>query len=609
MTTDWRETVKTQYNVKLLNGSKQEVTYEGVETVTLPDADSTGVKKFTAGEPLDNVTITPDFSDGDQPIEAPVGYVVRAGTVKKPEGAEAKIAKGETLMGMTGTYVTPGTSKTVELDFSESGGGETVILAETTFTTALDTTYGYFHRITGGTPFVIGETYTIAWDGTSYECTGQDASAAMQGAVCVGNGTAWGLSGNSEPFVMAWVNDGLTIVSLTDTAATEHTAKITQPTDDQTITAVGDERWNEVVINKPDTLVPENIVKDVEIAGVVGTNQGIKYGRVYRSFATQMNLLYYSSYNYNYTSGTMTIKIPSGATVLKASLSYTTSYGSSMKLINPSWLSPSAVPWPSSYISGSWRVFECTKSFSPAYNQQKYVWRGGVQYIDAAEPLYVDVNGFAGCGVLHTPSFDISRVGGYTGTGAIDCDTTIDAMTLSEYSSAVRVGAFMSIRTVTIQNGDIPSYAFCLKAGIDGDDFAELRTVIAPNAVTIGSYAFASCSYLTDVRCSNVEEIGREAFSMCDALGEVSFPRCTTISGVAFNYCPALKSCYFLGSSVPALLSSSCFYSTPIASSPPTGSIFVRASLLSSFKAAQNWSYFSSAMVGLTDEQIAELEG
>lgn len=49
----------------------------------------------------------------------------------------------------------------------------------------------------------------------------------------------------------------------------------------QTVTAERDERWNEVVVKKPETLLPENIAKGISIAGIIGTSAGsikIKFG-------------------------------------------------------------------------------------------------------------------------------------------------------------------------------------------------------------------------------------------------------------------------------------------------------------------------------------------
>jgi len=65
-----------------------------------------------------------------------------------------------------------------------------------------------------------------------------------------------------------------------------------------------------------------------------------------------------------------------------------------------------------------------------------------------------------------------------------------------------------------------------------------------------------------------------------------------------------LLSLYILLSSVCVLAKSNAFNSTPIAGYTTNtegvyGSIYVPASLLSDYKAANNWSYFSSRFVGI----------
>jgi hypothetical protein len=82
-------------------------------------------------------------------------------------------------------------------------------------------------------------------------------------------------------------------------------------------------------------------------------------------------------------------------------------------------------------------------------------------------------------------------------------------------------------------------------------------------------------------------------------------------SGV-FNSCFNLLSLYILTSAVPTLGASSTFVSTPISNYTTStggvhGSIYVKASLLASFKAATRWSAYSARMVGLTDAEIASL--
>lgn len=592
--------MKTKYNVKLLNGSKQEVTYEGVETVTLPDADSDGVKKFTAGEPLDDFTITPDFSGGDMPLEAPEGYVVRSATVIKPEGAEAKIAKGEALMGIEGEYVTPGTSKTVDLDFSEAG--ETVILAETTaefeFEASENVSVTAIENGHAASAIAVGETYSVVWDGVPYECMAQ----TITDGIGLGDLTNLEGTGNSEPFAVVVIPaNGFEIISFTDTADATHTFSITQGSAGMTVTAEGDERWNEVVINKPKNLVPENIAKGVEVAGVVGENQGIVQSELRRMIGTSMQLKYYyynSSNVYYYSSGTLKIMIPSEAVVLRALLSYGSSYGSSSKVPTPSW--EAGKEWPSVYISGSWRVFEAAESFTQAYSEELHVWAGGVEYIEPAQPLYIDTLAGAGLCAFHIPSFMTQLISGYAGGFPYSFSCNLTGLTLSSYpASASYSYAFKGISTVTVLNGDIPSYGF---VGYSGNK-NNLNAITAPAAKSIGRNAFEYCTNLSNVDIPLTENIREYAFNGCYKLSQISFPRCTMISSGAFSGCSALKSVFLLGNSVPTL------ESTAFDATLSRGKIFVRASMLEAFQTAVNWAKYSNIMVGLTDEQIAELEG
>ena len=63
----------------------------------------------------------------------------------------------------------------------------------------------------------VGKTYIVDWDGMEYEVVGQDASA-LGSEVALGNGSAFGLSGNNEPFGITCTNgSGVTFVSLTET--------------------------------------------------------------------------------------------------------------------------------------------------------------------------------------------------------------------------------------------------------------------------------------------------------------------------------------------------------------------------------------------------------
>lgn len=142
---------------------------------------------------------------------------------------------------------------------------------------------------------------------------------------------------------------------------------------------------------------------------------------------------------------------------------------------------------------------------------------------------------------------------------------------------------------------------------------SRLTTVSFPVCVSIGNSAFSTCYKLSTVNFPACTSIGAYAFYSCYSLTTVSFPACTSIGSYAFAKCFRLISAYFLGSSVPNLTYSNAYSTTPIAGYSVStggvlGSIFVRASLLTAFQSATNWSFFSERMVGLTDEEIAALD-
>ena len=141
---------------------------------------------------------------------------------------------------------------------------------------------------------------------------------------------------------------------------------------------------------------------------------------------------------------------------------------------------------------------------------------------------------------------------------------------------------------------------------------SSLTTISFPQCTSIGMYAFQSCRDLTTALFPVCVTISEKAFQTCSSLTTVSFPQCATIGNTAFRSCRRLLSFYILTSSVPTLTNINVFSSTPISNYTTStggvyGSIFVKASMLSTFQTAANWSTYSDRMVGLTDEQIAAL--
>ena len=164
------------------------------------------------------------------------------------------------------------------------------------------------------------------------------------------------------------------------------------------------------------------------------------------------------------------------------------------------------------------------------------------------------------------------------------------------------------LTTISFQEcGTIGNYAFlsCIN----------LTKISFPACISIGSYAFSGCSRLSEAYFPMCNAIASDAFGFCSGLTAISFPACTILNGTNnFRSCRTLLSAYFLGSSVPSLGNSNAFINTPIDgftsyTNGVLGSIYVRASLLTSFRSATNWSYYYSRFVGLTDEEIEALDG
>lgn len=180
-------------------------------------------------EVLNNVPIVPDFSNGDYPVTVEDGYAVKSATVKKPETLiPENIAEGIDVAGIVGALSIPAPAL------------PTLFAKPTTITGfGPDSNYGglyykgfnfpesgYGGQLAESFSLIVGDTYTVEWDGTEYSVAAQDASAIMPGTAVLGNAAMLGLNGNNEPFAIAVSNGtGVGFYSLTSTEPT-HTVGI-----------------------------------------------------------------------------------------------------------------------------------------------------------------------------------------------------------------------------------------------------------------------------------------------------------------------------------------------------------------------------------------------
>lgn len=135
---------------------------------------------------------------------------------------------------------------------------------------------------------------------------------------------------------------------------------------------------------------------------------------------------------------------------------------------------------------------------------------------------------------------------------------------------------------------------------------SELSNIYFPHVGHIYSSAFENDIKLTSVSFPDIASIYTMAFYNCNQLNTVKLGPSMghdTIGTYAFAGCTRLISLYIYHSLFFALANSNAFDSTPIGGYSDIagryGSIFVPSSLVASYQAATNWSYFSSRFVGI----------
>lgn len=133
---------------------------------------------------------------------------------------------------------------------------------------APDSTWGY-STLDQAPSYTIneGEQYYVKWDGVTYPVMLTDGSAAIAGVKYLGNGSAFNLPGNGEPFAIVFVN-GMILYTAFNDPKESHTVGIYKDAgeeiilQDKTITENGEytaddgyDALNKVIVNVPTTEV------------------------------------------------------------------------------------------------------------------------------------------------------------------------------------------------------------------------------------------------------------------------------------------------------------------------------------------------------------------
>jgi len=150
--------------------------------------------------------------------------------------------------------------------------------------------------------------------------------------------------------------------------------------------------------------------------------------------------------------------------------------------------------------------------------------------------------------------------------------------------------------------------------------YTELTAVNIPNAETIGSYAFYGCTGLTEVSFPKVVTVDTNGFNACTklkvaklpllekvveifrndtSLEVVYLPKATSFAGGVFADDTNLKALILDSDVVANLQSTSVLVRSGIANG--TGYVYVRDSLVDSYKTATNWTTYATQIKGLSE--------
>ena len=225
---------------------------------------------------------------------------------------------------------------------------------------------------------------------------------------------------------------------------------------------------------------------------------------------------------------------------------------------------------------------------------------------------------FQSCTSLTTVNLPACQTVGQSAFCSCTSLTTINLPVCSSIGSA----AFYSCTSLTTIN--LPGCSYIPIEAFRG--CFSLTSIYAPACINVQQNAFMYCSSLTSIDFPVCQAVGTSAFQNCISLTTVDLPVCITIYGTAFRSCTSLTildlpACTSIGSSafyycknlttlilraskVVTLAKSNAFTNTPIALSTLTGafgSIYVPASLVASYQAATNWTYFSSRITAIVE--------
>ena len=290
-------------DIVLRDRNGKPITYPGITEIKVNTADG-GTQNFVAGDAVE-ATVDLDFSSGDMSVFPGANELFSEVIISQPETLTPEnIVKNVVVAGIVGSYEV----NEINLD------SLTELFPVTEFTVPSD----------GMVPIPmpigleVGSIYLVLWNSVGYICKAQSAEFQGMPVVAIGNLVAVGGENTGEPFAigefpeeiasqMGGVYGGIIpldgstsfkagsyFVGGSGTVLEDLPIKLDFSNGNQKITADAGYLVKSAVIEKPTTLVPENIAKDVNIAGIVGTHEsgGVPRLKPIRFYDPYGNILY-----------------------------------------------------------------------------------------------------------------------------------------------------------------------------------------------------------------------------------------------------------------------------------------------------------------------------
>lgn len=164
-------------------------------------------------------------------------------------------------------------------------------------------------------------------------------------------------------------------------------------------------------------------------------------------------------------------------------------------------------------------------------------------------------------------------------------------------SSIETIGAYAFANCSALTEASFPN---CTTVGMYAfNNATSLVTVDLPKVVTINSSTFANCSSLKNLNIPEVTKLTSNAIRDCSALEKIDLPKADTITTQVFLSCTMLTAVILRLNAVATLSNSNSFNSTPIANG--TGYIYVPDALIDSYKTATNWSVYANQFRAIED--------